>query len=259
MMTIRTIPELRQALCGRGDVGLVPTMGWFHEGHLSLFRAARAESETVVVSLFVNPAQFADETDLDGYPRDEGRDGELAEAEGVDVVFAPSVDELYPPGFQTWVDVEELSHGLEGTFRPGHFRGVATVCLKLFNIVRPARAYFGQKDAQQVAVLRRMVADLDLDLELRVLPTVRDADGLALSSRNVLLSTVDRAQGLTLPRALCDGAAADDPVATALAALDGLDVDYVAVADFDPPVLAGAVRVGTTRLIDNVPLEGAKQ
>ena len=259
MRTIRTILEVREALRDSGDVGLVPTMGAFHEGHLSLFRAARAESETVVASLFVNPAQFADTADLERYPRDEERDAELAEAEGVDVLFAPSADELYPPGFQTWVEVEELSRGLEGTFRPGHFRGVATVCLKLFNIVRPRRAYFGQKDAQQAAVLRRMAADLDLDLELRVLPTVRDADGLALSSRNILLSPEDRARGLTLPRALHAGAAADDPVGTALAALDGLEVDYVAVADFDPRVLAGAVRVGSTRLIDNVPLEGAKQ
>jgi pantoate--beta-alanine ligase len=259
MKTIRTIAELREALGDARDVGLVPTMGAFHEGHLSLIRAARAESQTVVVSLFVNPAQFAEAADLDGYPRDEQRDAELAEAAGVDVLFAPSVEELYPPGFQTWIEVEELSRGLEGEFRPGHFRGVATVCLKLFNIVRPSRAYFGQKDAQQAAVLRRMVADLNLDVELRVLPTVRDADGLALSSRNVLLSPEDRARGLTLPRALHAGAGADDPVATALAALDGLDVDYVAVADFDPAVLAGAVRVGSTRLIDNVPLEGAKR
>jgi pantoate--beta-alanine ligase len=257
--TIRTISELREELGTGEDVGLVPTMGAFHEGHLSLIRAARAESQTVVVSLFVNPAQFAEAADLDRYPRDEKRDAEVAEAERVDVLFAPSVEELYPPEFQTWVEVEELSRGLEGDFRPGHFRGVATICLKLFNIVQPRRAYFGQKDAQQAAVLRRMVADLNLDLELRVLPTVRDADGLALSSRNVLLSPEDRARGLTLPRALHTGAAADDPVATALAALDGLEVDYVAVADFDPPVLAGAVRVGSTRLIDNVPLEGAKR
>jgi pantoate--beta-alanine ligase len=257
MKTIRTVPELRDALRGRSDVGLVPTMGAFHDGHLSLIRAARAESETVVVSLFVNPAQFAEAADLNAYPRDEERDAQVADAEGVDVLFAPSDDELYPPGFQTWVEVEELSRWLEGEFRPGHFRGVATVCLKLFNIVRPTRAYFGQKDAQQAAVLRRMLADLNLEFELRVLPTVRDADGLALSSRNVLLSPQDRARGLTLPRALHAGVAADDPVATALAALDGLDIDYVAVADFDPPVLAGAVRVGTTRLIDNVPLKGA--
>jgi pantoate--beta-alanine ligase len=257
MKIIRTVPELRDALRGRSDVGLVPTMGAFHDGHLSLIRAARAESETVVVSLFVNRAQFAEAADLNAYPRDEERDAQVADAEGVDVLFAPSDDELYPPGFQTWVEVEELSRWLEGEFRPGHFRGVATVCLKLFNIVRPTRAYFGQKDAQQAAVLRRMLADLNLEFELRVLPTVRDADGLALSSRNVLLSPQDRARGLTLPRALHAGVAADDPVATALAALDGLDIDYVAVADFDPPVLAGAVRVGATRLIDNVPLKGA--
>jgi len=256
---VRTIAELRDELAEGVDVGLVPTMGAFHGGHLSLIRAARAESETVVVSLFVNPAQFAEGADLDRYPRDEERDAEVAGAEGVDVLFAPSVEELYPPDFQTWVEVEELSRGLEGEFRPGHFRGVATVCLKLFNIVRPRRAYFGQKDAQQAAVLRRMVADLNLDVELRVLPTVRDADGLALSSRNVLLSPADRARGLTLARALHAGATSDDPVATALAALDGLEVDYVAVAEFDPPVLAGAVRVGSTRLIDNVPLEGAKR
>jgi pantoate--beta-alanine ligase len=257
MKIIRTVPELRDALRGRSDVGLVPTMGAFHDGHLSLIRAARAESETVVVSLFVNRAQFAEAADLNAYPRDEERDAQVADAEGVDVLFAPSDDELYPPGFQTWVEVEELSRWLEGEFRPGHFRGVATVCLKLFNIVRPTRAYFGQKDAQQAAVLRRMLADLNLEFELRVLPTVRDADGLALSSRNVLLSPQDKARGLTLPRALHAGVAADDPVATALAALDGLDIDYVAVADFDPPVLAGAVRFGTTRLIDNVPLKGA--
>ena len=259
MRIVRTIAELRDELADGVDVGLVPTMGAFHDGHLSLIRAARAESERVVVSLFVNPAQFAEGADLDRYPRDEERDAEVARAEGVDVLFAPSVEELYPPGFQTWVEVEELSRGLEGEFRPGHFRGVATVCLKLFNIVRPRRAYFGQKDAQQAAVLRRMVADLNLELELRVLPTVRDPDGLALSSRNVLLSPKDRARGLTLPRALHAGAASDDPVATALAALDGLEADYVAVAEFDPPVLAGAVRVGSTRLIDNVPLEGAKR
>ena len=259
MRIVRTIAELRDELAEGVDVGLVPTMGAFHGGHLSLIRAARAESETVVVSLFVNPAQFAEGADLDRYPRDEERDAEVAGAEGVDVLFAPSVEELYPPDFQTWVEVEELSRGLEGEFRPGHFRGVATVCLKLFNIVRPRRAYFGQKDAQQAAVLRRMVADLNLDVELRVLPTVRDADGLALSSRNVLLSPADRARGLTLARALHAGATSDDPVATALAALDGLEVDYVAVAEFDPPVLAGAVRVGSTRLIDNVPLEGAKR
>ena len=167
-----------------GEIGLVPTMGALHAGHEALIAAARADSDIVVVSLFVNPAQFDEAGDLAAYPRDEARDGALAEAAGADVLFAPSAAEMYPPGFQTWVDVAELSQGLEGEHRPGHFRGVATICLKLFNIVRPRYAYFGQKDAQQLAVLRRMVRDLDLQLEIRAVPTVRDPDGLALSSRN---------------------------------------------------------------------------
>src|SRR4029079_2467744 len=170
---------------------------------------------------------------------------------GVDVLFAPSTEELYPPGHETWVEVTEASQGLEGAHRPGHFRGVATICLKLFNIVRPRRAYFGQKDAQQVEVVRRMVRDLDLDVELRVLPTVRDADGLALSSRNGLLSPQEREAAVVLPRALATG----DP-AQARALLDGLDVDYVEVAPFDPPTLAGAVRVGSVSLLDKLPIQG---
>ena len=186
------------------------------------------------------------------YPRDEARDLAAAAEAGVDLVFAPTVEEMYPPGFQTWVDVTELGSVLEGEHRPGHFRGVATVCLKLFTIVRPDIVYFGQKDAQQVAVLRRMIADLALELELRDLPTVRDADGLALSSRNRLLSPAERERALALPRAL----ATRDPE-RARELLDGLDVDYVEVAPFDPPVLAAAVRVGSTRLIDNIPLEEA--
>ena len=249
MIVTRTIAETRAAL--EGDVGLVPTMGAYHEGHLSLFRAARAENELVVASLFVNPAQFADAADLARYPRDERRDLALAEENGVDVVFAPPPGELYPPGYETWVEVENASRGLEGDHRPGHFRAVATICLKLFNIVRPRRAYFGQKDAQQVEVVRRMIRDLDLELELRVLPTVRDDDGLALSSRNALLTPEEREAALALPRALATG----DP-ARARAELDGLDVDYVEIAPFDPLVLAAAVRVGSTRLIDNVLLEG---
>ncbi|RDI73456.1 panC: pantoate--beta-alanine ligase [Gaiella occulta] len=252
MRVCRTIGEVRAALESRRDgaVALVATMGALHEGHLSLLRAARSECATVVMSLFVNPTQFGEATDLNGYPRDEERDLAAAAEAEVDLVFAPSVDEMYPPGFQTWVEVEELGSVLEGEHRPGHFRGVATVCLKLFTIVRPDVAYFGQKDAQQVAVLRRMIADLALELELRVLPTVRDADGLALSSRNARLSPVERERALALPRAL----ATRDPE-RARALLAGLDVDYVAVAPFDPPVLAAAVRVGHTRLIDNVPLE----
>jgi pantoate--beta-alanine ligase len=258
MKVARTIDELR-ALLEPLDVGfatgLVPTMGAFHEGHLSLFRAARAEQDTVVASLFVNPAQFGPNEDLTRYPRDEAHDLALAEAEGVDYVFAPPPDELYPAGYQTWVDVEELGSILEGAHRPGHFRGVATVCLKLFHIVRPQVAYFGQKDAQQVAVLRRMLADLNLDRDvaLRVLPTVRDADGLALSSRNRYLSAEERERALALPRALATRSLED--ARALLAAAPGLEVDYVDTLD-DRRVLAAAVRVGSTRLIDNVLLEG---
>jgi pantoate--beta-alanine ligase len=234
-------------------------MGAFHEGHLALLRAARDDCDAVVVSLFVNPTQFGANEDLSRYPRDETRDAELAEAEGVDVLFTPSVEEMYPKGYATWVDVEEA--GAEGAARPGHFRGVATVCLKLFNIVRPQVAYFGQKDAQQAAVLRRMIRDLDVDLDLRVLPTVRDADGLALSSRNAYLSEKERHQALALPRALEAGRSAhvegSDPVVAARGALNGLEPEYVEVLDLgDVTVLAAAARIGTTRLIDNIVLEG---
>jgi pantoate--beta-alanine ligase len=255
MRVCRTISDVRAALepsRSNGNVGLVPTMGALHAGHLSLLAAARAECATVVMSLFVNPAQFGEAADLNGYPRDEARDLAAAAGAGVDLVFAPTVEEMYPTGFQTWVNVTELGGILEGAYRPGHFRGVATVCLKLFTIVHPDLAYFGRKDAQQIAVLRRMIKDLALELELRDLPTVRDADGLALSSRNELLSVREREQALALPRAL----ATRDPE-QARVLLDGLEVDYVEIPPFDPPVLAAAVRIGSTRLIDNVPLEEA--
>jgi pantoate--beta-alanine ligase len=230
-------------------------MGAFHEGHLSLMRAARAECATVVVSLFVNPAQFGASEDLDRYPRDEKRDARLAEEAGVDVLFAPSADEMYPEGFGTWIDIDAT--GGEASARPGHFRGVATVCLKLFNLVRPDAAYFGQKDAQQVAVLRRMVRDLDVPVHIRVLPTVRDPDGLALSSRNAYLSDEERRQALALPRALEAGREAADPVAAARAALNGLGPDYVELLRIgDATLLTAAARVGSTRLIDNVVVEG---
>ena len=249
MKVIRTIAELETA----PGTGLVPTMGAFHDGHRALFRAARAENERLVVSLYVNPAQFDEQADLEAYPRDETRDLAIAEAEGVDVVFAP--DELYPAGFATWV-VPDVT-GAEAVSRPGHFRGVATVCLKLFNIVVPERAYFGQKDAQQVAVIRRVVRDLNVPVEIRVVPTVRDTDGLALSSRNVRLSPDERDRALGLPRALASAAGEADPVAAARASLNGLEPDYVDVLDLgDARVLAAAVRVGSTRLIDNVILEG---
>jgi pantoate--beta-alanine ligase len=257
--TVRTIREVRRELARGGRVGLVPTMGAFHEGHLGLFRAAREDCDVVVASLFVNPTQFGANEDLTRYPRDEARDVKLAEAAGVDILFMPSVKEMYPEGYATWVDVEET--GAEGDARPVHFRGVATVCLKLFNILRPQVAYFGQKDAQQAAVLRRMIRDLDVDLVLRVVPTVRDVDGLALSSRNAYLSEQERHQALALPRALEAGRSAHvagtDPVAAARGALNGLVPEYVEVLDLgDVTVLTAAARIGTTRLIDNIILEG---
>jgi pantoate--beta-alanine ligase len=269
VVTAVTVAELRAALAPRSDTrtGLVPTMGAFHDGHLALMRRARAECETVVVSLFVNPAQFGEPDDLARYPRNPYRDAALAVEEGVDVLFAPSAEEMYPPGFQTWVEVEDVSRGMEGEARPGHFRAVATVCLKLFNLVRPAIAYFGQKDAQQVAVVERMTRDLDVGLEIRVVPTVRDADGLALSSRNALLSPEEREAALALPRALDAGlgahrsgghAAAVARTVLIGAARQGVKLDYVEEARLDGRVvLAAAVRVGDTRLIDNVLLEGA--
>jgi pantoate--beta-alanine ligase len=260
MRVVRTIAELRAQLepvRDESSVGLVPTMGALHAGHVSLFAAARRECDCVVASVFVNPAQFSPQEDFARYPRDERRDEQVAAEAGVDFLFVPATDELYPRGYQTWVDIEGLSRTLEGEQRPGHFRGVATICLKLFNIVRPQRAYFGQKDAQQALVLRRMVADLDLDVELRVLPTVRDDDGLALSSRNAYLSPADRKLALTLPRAL---ETRDRESARKLLADAGVETDYVEVLEDDGiRVLAGAIRVGSTRLIDNVPLEGGSE
>lgn len=266
MRIVRTVAELDAALDPlrpSGQVGLVPTMGAFHDGHRSLFAAARAECATVVVSLFVNPAQFGTGEDFTAYPRDEAADAAGAEAAGVDVLFVPSADVIYPPGFDTWVDPGALGAILEGAVRPGHFRGVATVCLKLFHLVRPDRVYFGRKDAQQVAVIGNLLRDLDLAprITLRVLPTVRDADGLALSSRNVYLSPEERQHALALPRALEAGLAAHrggaDASAAALAILNAepaLAVDYATVADLDGPTLAAAVHIGRTRLIDNVRL-----
>lgn len=267
MKVVRAIAELREALAderARGDrIGLVPTMGALHDGHLSLLRAARRGADVVVVSLFVNPSQFTDPGDLARYPRDEASDARSAESEGADVLFAPSVEELYPDGFDTTVDPGELATILEGAARPGHFRAVATVCTKLFNAVQPHVAWFGQKDAQQVAVVRRVVRDLNLPVGIVALPTVRDADGLAMSSRNRFLSPDDRTAALALPRAIEAGLRAyrsgDEPVSAARALLDAepaLATDYVAVADFDVPTLVAAVRVGGVRLIDNVRLEG---
>jgi pantoate--beta-alanine ligase len=251
MKIVRTVAELETAPA----TGLVPTMGALHDGHVALLRTARQENDAVVMSLFVNPAQFDEGADLEAYPRDEARDLAIAESEGVDVVFAPTAEELYPPDFATWVDPGEI--GAEGASRPGHFRGVATVCLKLFNLVRPERAYFGQKDAQQIAVVRRLVRDLNVPTDIRVVPTVRDVDGLALSSRNGRLSAEERERALRLSRSLAASVHEADPVAAARSSLNGLEPEYVEVLDLgDAKVLAAAVRVGSTRLIDNVLLEG---
>jgi pantoate--beta-alanine ligase len=276
MNIVRTVAELRRALAQpRRDghrIGLVPTMGAFHEGHLSLMRRARAECDLIVVSLFVNPTQFNEATDLEGYPRDEARDAALAEAEGVDYLFAPPVDEVYPPGFATTVSVAGITEVLEGAHRGrSHFDGVATVVTKLFNMVAPDVAYFGQKDAQQALVIKRFVRDLDIPVRVEVGPTVREPDGLAMSSRNVRLSPEERERALALHRALeaiADKVATgiDDPDAArapALAALAqaGVEPEYLQIVNKDTlaPVkrIDGealaliAARVGATRLIDN--------
>ncbi len=234
-------------------------MGAFHEGHRALMHAAAEACDVVVVSLFVNPAQFAPSEDLDRYPRDEASDARTAAALGVDLLFAPTVEEIYPPGFDTWVEPGALATVMEGAYRPEHFRGVATVCTRLFGMVQPDLAFFGRKDAQQVAVVRQVVRDLALPLGIVARPTVRDPDGLALSSRNRFLTPEQRVQALALPRALEAGRDAHrsgaDPVAVALAALeeaDGVAVDYVQRADLGGDTLAAAVHVGATRLIDNV-------
>jgi pantoate--beta-alanine ligase len=283
MRTVRTVAELREALAasrreGR-RIGLVPTMGFFHEGHLSLMRRAREDCDIVVVSLFVNPTQFGPGEDLDAYPRDERRDASLAEAEGVDVLFAPGPDEVYPRGFNTRVEVLELTEVLDGDPAhrgPEHFAGVATVVTKLFNMAQPDVAYFGQKDAQQAIVIRKLVRDLDMPVQIEVLPTVREPDGLAMSSRNVYLSAEERERALGLSRALAAANAvvqagdreAEKVLAAARAELDrsGVEPEYLELRSADDlspasrvngrALLAVAARVGRARLIDNSVLGG---
>jgi pantoate--beta-alanine ligase len=276
MRTVRTVTGLRSVLAPARreglSVGLVPTMGALHDGHLSLIRRAREECDVVVVSLFVNPAQFNERADLERYPRDERRDAELAAAAGADVLFAPSVEEVYPPGFATTVEVLGVSERLEGAARgPEHFRGVATVVTKLLCMAMPDVAYFGQKDAQQVLVIRRAASDLNLPVRIVALPTVREADGLALSSRNALLTPAQRDRALALPGALeAARALAATGERSARALLDaareamrpfGVEPEYLALVEPDTlePVdtlagetlLAIAARVGEVRLIDN--------
>ena len=272
MRVVRDVAAVRAAVAGSGRVGLVPTMGAFHEGHLSLIRAAREACDLVVVWLFVNPTQFNEASDLVAYPRDEARDAALAAESGADILFAPDVDTVYPRGFATTVTVSGVADVLEGVQRPGHFAGVATVVAKMLNMVGPQVAYFGAKDAQQVAVVRRMVADLDIPTRIEVLPIVREADGLAMSSRNVRLDPGERRRAAALHRGLVAAKSAvalgeRDPAALArgieaeLTAV-GIDPEYVAVVDPDtftpvdtiagPTLIALAARVGSTRLIDNI-------
>jgi pantoate--beta-alanine ligase len=277
MQVVGTIPEirtLRQQLSG--SVGFVPTMGYLHEGHLALVKQARIENSAVIVSIYVNPTQFGPREDFGAYPRELNRDLESLQKEGVDIVFVPSDDEMYPPEFSSWVDVEKVTGRLEGASRPGHFRGVATVVAKLFNIVQPTRAYFGQKDAQQAAVIKRMVADLNLGMEIVVVSTVRESDGLAMSSRNVYLSPEERQaatilfRALSLARQLRQGGEKDaEKIRRQMTSLIKKEplarIDYVSIADAETleelnsvnrPALASlAVRIGKTRLIDNIPLE----
>jgi len=274
MQVVETIAGMRQVRKQlREPVGFVATMGYFHEGHLSLVRKACAENPSVVVSIFVNPAQFGPAEDFDTYPRDLPRDLAFLEKEKVDIVFTPSVAEMYPPDFNSWVDVKKITSRLEGASRPGHFRGVATVVNKLFDIIQPDVAYFGQKDAQQALVIRKMVTDLNIDVKVVTLPTVREPDGLAISSRNAYLNAKERKAAPVLYRSLCLARELwekgerdaekirqqmwelieEEPLAT---------VDYVSIADPEtleemdgiktPALISLAVRIGKTRLIDNV-------
>lgn len=275
MKVVSTRAELRAERANLGQsVGLVPTMGALHDGHLTLVRAARADHAAVIATIFVNPAQFGPNEDFAAYPRTFDADAAQLEAEGVDILFAPTPAEMYPPGFQTEVEVTQVSQGLEGDRRPGHFQGVATVVTKLFNLTQPTTAYFGQKDAQQVAVIRRMVADLNMPLDIAVIPTVREQDGLAMSSRNRYLSPELRAAAPVVFRALIAvgdqyDAGERHPVALretmrrVVEAERLAAVDYVSIADphtmrelgtpIDGPLLASlTVKFGTTRLLDNM-------
>lgn len=277
MQIVRTVAEMKQLRTQLAEpVGLVPTMGALHEGHIELVRRAKAECRTTVTSIFVNPAQFLPGEDLKAYPHVPDQDTRMLEAVGNDIVFMPPEKEVYPPGFNTWVEVKGVTERLEGASRPGHFRGVATVVNKLFNIVQPTKAYFGQKDAQQVIVVKKMVADLNMNLEIVVVPTVREPDGLAMSSRNVYLTPDQRKEATVLYRSLrlaqemfSKGEKDAERIRKAMIALIRKEpqaaIDYVSIADPDtveeldtmrPGALASlAVKIGKTRLIDNLILK----
>lgn len=259
------------------SIGLVPTMGYLHKGHMSLIKKARGENDIVAVSIFVNPTQFGEGEDLDSYPRDIERDADLCKEEGADIIFAPQPVDMYPKGYSTYADVEGgITRGLCGASRPGHFRGVATVLAKLFNIVQPQRAYFGQKDAQQVAVVRRMAEDLNMDVEIVSCPIVREKDGLAMSSRNTYLSPSERMDALVLSRSLFEAkemimsgkreaSNIKSHIKGRISGVKSADIDYVEIVDADSMedlefirgrvLVALAVRVGKTRLIDNIIME----
>ena len=273
MKVIETIAQMkteRRKLVG--SVGFVPTMGYLHDGHISLVRKARSENLSVIVSIFVNPAQFGPQEDFAAYPRDTKRDLSMLEKEGANIVFMPSVEEMYPERFSTWVNVEKVTEGLEGEVRPGHFKGVATVVCKLFNIVEPDKAYFGQKDAQQLIVIRKMVADLNMNLKVVAVPTMREPDGLAMSSRNIYLSKEERPAALVLWKALClargnwengerDAARLRRDMIALIEKEPFANIDYVSIANPETleeldtmeksALVSLAVRIGKTRLIDN--------
>ena len=258
-----------------GSLGFVPTMGYLHEGHVELVRRAKAENKHTAASIFVNPTQFGPQEDFATYPRDPDRDQRLLKDEKVDALFIPDVDDLYPEGYKTWVDIENITEPLEGAHRPGHFRGVATIVAKLFNIIEPTRAYFGQKDAQQLAVIKKMVTDLDMNIDVVAVPTIRELDGLAMSSRNVYLDPDERESAVVLYKALITalhlwekGERSADKIRSAMTSLieaePSATIDYVSVADAEtleelkdiegPVLVSMAVNIGKTRLIDNITL-----
>ena len=258
-----------------GSLGFVPTMGYLHEGHVELVRRAKAENKHTAASIFVNPTQFGPQEDFATYPRDPDRDQRLLKDEKVDALFIPDVDDLYPEGYKTWVDIENITEPLEGAHRPGHFRGVATIVAKLFNIIEPTRAYFGQKDAQQLAVIKKMVTDLDMNIHVVAVPTIRELDGLAMSSRNVYLDPDERESAVVLYKALITalhlwekGERSADKIRSAMTSLieaePSATIDYVSVADAEtleelkdiegPVLVSMAVNIGKTRLIDNITL-----
>jgi pantoate--beta-alanine ligase len=277
MQIARTIAEMKAfRMKSLGSVGFVPTMGYLHDGHLALVKQARAENSIVVASIFVNPTQFGPTEDFTTYPRDTERDLTMLQKERTDFVFIPTPEEIYPEGFNSWVEVEKITARLEGNCRPGHFKGVATVVIKLFNIVEPTRAYLGQKDAQQALVIKKMVSDLNMNLEIIVMPTVREGDGLAMSSRNVYLSPQERRAATVLFKALTlaqnlrvKGEKNAETIRQKMTSIISKEplakIEYISIADaetleelseIDKPALASlAVRIGKTRLIDNILLE----